>query len=161
MISVGEKVLGTAKITVDSMLWMGPPSVIKGNAKLWLEVSKIEEFFLFFPLICAHDPLLERFFKECSLDTQLSKSPGHDRSPLPSSCPTTCLMDPFQPHHQASCHPRNMPSMQLPQGLCSSWSLCWDCCYQNIYMAPTLPSFRTLFKCPLIREAFPGPPREN
>lgn len=74
-----DKVTGTAKITMESMLWMGPTFVIKRNAKLQLEVSKIEDIS---PLICAHDPLLERPVKERFLDSQLLKSPAHDHGPL-------------------------------------------------------------------------------
>lgn len=60
---------------------MVPTFVIKGNAKLHLEVSKIEEFF--FPLIYVHDPWMERPVKKRPLDPQLLKSPRHDHSPLP------------------------------------------------------------------------------
>lgn len=117
-----DKVTGAAKITMESMLWMGPTFVIKRNAKLQLEVSTIEDIS---PLVCAHDPVLERPVKERFLDSQLLESPAHDHGPSWSS---TCLLDPFQPPHQPFCHSQNMPSRQLPQGLCPSLSPCLNCC---------------------------------
>lgn len=79
VISIGDKVTGTAKVTVDSMLWVVPAFVIKGNAKLHLEVSKTEDYLF---LICVHDSWPERLVKEHSLGPQVLKSPRHDHSPF-------------------------------------------------------------------------------
>lgn len=60
----------------------------------------------------------------------------------------------LQPHCSPSCS-WNMPGLPPPLGLCICCSPSWNALPPEIYMAPSLTSFRPLLKCEFLSEAFP------